>query len=105
MILRRHGGQAIGLDLNLFLHRRPDVSDAAVEAYVRPPVERAAFALSTNEAWALLASAALLGLLLIPFAGPLPKREGVETDERSQGPVISTPNPSTIARSPPARSS
>jgi MFS transporter, DHA2 family, multidrug resistance protein len=32
-------------------------------------VEKAAFALSTNEAWALLAFAALLGLLLVPFAG------------------------------------
>jgi DHA2 family multidrug resistance protein len=97
--------QAIGLDLNLFLHRPPDVSDATVEAYVRPLVERAAFALSTNEAWALLAFAALLGLLLIPFAGPSPKPVGVEADEPSQGPVISTPYPSTIARSPPAPSS
>jgi DHA2 family multidrug resistance protein len=97
--------QAIGLDLNLFLHRPPDVSDATVEAYVRPLVERAALALSTNEAWALLAFAALLGLLLIPFAGPSPKPVGVEADERSQGPVISAPNPSTIARSPPALSS
>jgi DHA2 family multidrug resistance protein len=31
-------------------------------------VEKAAFALSTNEAWALLACVALLGLLLVPFA-------------------------------------
>ncbi len=62
--------QAIGLDLKLFLHRPPDVSDATVEAYVRPMVEKAAFALSINEAWALLACAALLGLLLVPFAGP-----------------------------------
>jgi MFS transporter, DHA2 family, multidrug resistance protein len=60
--------QAIGLDLQLFTHRPPGVSDATVEAYLRPMVERAAFALSTNEAWALLACAALLGLLLIPFA-------------------------------------
>jgi MFS transporter, DHA2 family, multidrug resistance protein len=37
-------------------------------------VERAAFALSTNEAWALLAGVALLGLLLIPLAGPPPRR-------------------------------
>jgi DHA2 family multidrug resistance protein len=65
--------QAIGLDLQLFTHRPPDVSDATVEAYLRPMVERAAFALSTNEAWALLACAALLGLLLIPFAKPLPE--------------------------------
>jgi len=48
--------RAIGLDLNLFLHGRRIVSDATVEAYVRPLVERAAFALSANEAWALLAS-------------------------------------------------
>jgi len=32
-------------------------------------VERSAFALSTNEAWALLASVALIGMLLVPFAG------------------------------------
>ena len=65
--------QAIGLDLNLFTHRPAGVSDAAVEAYLRPMVEKAAFALSTNEAWALLACAALLGLLLVPFAGRPPQ--------------------------------
>jgi DHA2 family multidrug resistance protein len=65
--------RAIGLDLDLFTHRPPGVSDAAVEAYLRPMVEKAAFALSTNEAWALLAFAALLGLLLVPFAGPPPQ--------------------------------
>jgi DHA2 family multidrug resistance protein len=64
--------QAIGLDLELFTRRPPGVSDATVEAYLRPMVERAAFALSSNEAWALLACAALLGLLLVPFAGPPP---------------------------------
>ena len=64
--------QAIGLDVTLFTHRPPQVSDATVEAYLRPMVEKAAFALSANEAWALLACVALLGLLLIPFAaGPL----------------------------------
>jgi DHA2 family multidrug resistance protein len=65
--------RAIGLDLNLFLHRPPGVSDATVEAYLRPMVEKAAFALSTNEAWILLAFAALLGLLLVPFAGKPPQ--------------------------------
>ena len=70
--------RAIGLDLNLFLHRPPDVSDATVEAYVRPMVERAAFAISANEAWALLAVVALAGLLLIPFAGPQPQRSDPE---------------------------
>jgi len=32
-------------------------------------IEQAAFATSINEAWALLAAVAVLGLLLIPFAG------------------------------------
>jgi DHA2 family multidrug resistance protein len=65
--------QAIGLDLQLFLHRPADASDATVEAYFRPMIEKAAFALSTNEAWALLAVVALLGLLIIPFAPSPPK--------------------------------
>jgi DHA2 family multidrug resistance protein len=70
--------QAIGLDLKLFAHRPPDVSDATVEAYLRPMVEKAAFALSTNEAWALLAFVALIGLLLVPFAGPQPQTTGAD---------------------------
>jgi MFS transporter, DHA2 family, multidrug resistance protein len=73
--------KAIGLDLQLFTHRPPGVSDATVEAYLRPMVEKAAFALSTNEAWALLACVALLGLLLIPFAGPLPQRTDAEPEQ------------------------
>ena len=70
--------QAIGLDLNLFTHRPADVSDATVEAYVRPMVEKAAFAISINEAWALLACAALLGLLLVPLAGPPPQSNSAD---------------------------
>jgi DHA2 family multidrug resistance protein len=73
--------RAIGLDLELFTHRPPDVSDATVEAYLRPMVEKAAFALSTNEAWTLLACAALVGLLLVPFAGPPPQSADVDTRE------------------------
>jgi DHA2 family multidrug resistance protein len=64
--------QAIGLDVQLFLHPPPDVSQATVEAYVRPMVERAAFAISVNEAWALLALVALIAVLLVPLAGKLP---------------------------------
>jgi MFS transporter, DHA2 family, multidrug resistance protein len=60
--------------MQLFTHPPPGISDAAVEAYVRPMVEKAAFAVSTNEAWALLAFAALIGLLLVPLAGPQPQR-------------------------------
>jgi MFS transporter, DHA2 family, multidrug resistance protein len=66
--------RAIGLDVGLFTHRPPGVSDATVEAYLRPMVEKAAFAHSTNEAWALLAFVALLGLLLVPLAGRPPSR-------------------------------
>jgi DHA2 family multidrug resistance protein len=61
--------KAIGLSVKLFTNRPADVSDATAEAYVRPMVEKAAFALSANEAWALLAFVALIGLLCIPFAG------------------------------------
>jgi len=61
--------QAIGLDVQLFMHPPPDASQATIEAYVRPMVERAAFAMSANEAWMLLAIVALIGLLLVPFAG------------------------------------
>ena len=50
--------QAIGLD------RIPsDLSGAA------SMIEQAAFATSVNEAWALLATVAVLGLLIIPLAG------------------------------------
>ena len=64
--------RAIGLDVQLFTHRPLGVTDATAEAYVRPMVERAAFALSANEAWALLAGVALIALLLVPFAGSPP---------------------------------
>jgi DHA2 family multidrug resistance protein len=51
--------QAIGLD------KLPgDISAAG------PAIEQAAFAASTNEAWALLAAIAVLGLLVIPLARP-----------------------------------
>ena len=54
--------QAIGLD------RLPPNMVDAVKADLGPMIEQAAFAASTNEAWALLAAVAVLGLLLIPFA-------------------------------------
>jgi DHA2 family multidrug resistance protein len=59
------------------------VTDATVEAYLRPLVEKAAFALSTNEAWALLAAVALIGLLLVPFAGAYDPRRNDDGDCRS----------------------
>jgi DHA2 family multidrug resistance protein len=57
--------RAIGLDEQLFLHPPPDVTQATIEAYVRPMVERAAFAMSVNEAWALLAVVATAALALV----------------------------------------
>jgi DHA2 family multidrug resistance protein len=61
--------KAIGLDLQLFLHPPPDVTQATIESYVRPMVERAAFAMSVNEAWALLSAVAIVALLLVWLAG------------------------------------
>jgi DHA2 family multidrug resistance protein len=61
--------QAIGLDVQLFLHPPPDATQAAIEAYVRPMVERAAFAMSVNEAWMLLAVVSALAVVLVWFVG------------------------------------
>lgn len=60
--------QAIGLDPRLLLDRPPGPPDAAAVAFVRPLVERASLALCVNEAWAMLACVAIVGLLLVPFA-------------------------------------
>jgi DHA2 family multidrug resistance protein len=60
--------KAIGLSVTQFLNRPPGPPDEATIAFVRPMVERAALALSVNEAWALLASVAVAGLVLVPFA-------------------------------------
>jgi len=60
--------QAIGLGVDTFLNRPPGPPDEAAVAVVRPMVERAALALSVNEAWAMLACVAIAGLLLVPLA-------------------------------------
>jgi DHA2 family multidrug resistance protein len=60
--------QAIGLSLDTFLNRPPGAPDEAAVSVVRPMVERAALALSVNEAWAMLACVAIAGLLLVPWA-------------------------------------
>jgi DHA2 family multidrug resistance protein len=66
--------KAIGLDVQLFLHPPPDATQATIEAYVRPMVERAAFAMSVNEAWMLLATVAVIATVLVWFAGkPMPE--------------------------------
>jgi DHA2 family multidrug resistance protein len=59
---------AIGLSAKTFASRPPGPPDAATIAFVRPLVERASLALCVNEAWAMLACVAVIGLLLVPFA-------------------------------------
>jgi len=59
---------AIGLDPALLANRPPGPPNDAAVAFVRPLVEKASLALSINEAWAMLACVAIVGLLLVPFA-------------------------------------
>jgi DHA2 family multidrug resistance protein len=59
---------AIGLKPSLFLNRPPGPPDDAAIAFVRPLVEKASLALCVNEAWAMLAVVAVVGLLLVPLA-------------------------------------
>jgi DHA2 family multidrug resistance protein len=59
---------AIGLKPSLFLNRPPGPPDDTAIAFVRPMVEKASLALCVNEAWAMLALVAVVGLLLVPLA-------------------------------------
>jgi DHA2 family multidrug resistance protein len=59
--------KAIGLSPALFASRPPGPPNDATVAFVRPMIEKASLALSINEAWAMLAGVALVGLLLVPF--------------------------------------
>jgi DHA2 family multidrug resistance protein len=56
--------RAIGLDPGLLASGLTP----SAEAYMRPMIEKAAFVLSVNDAWAMLAAFALLGVLVVPFA-------------------------------------
>jgi len=58
--------KAIGLSPSLLLNRSGLPTDAEI-AFVRPLVEKASLALCINEAWAMLAAVAIVGLLLVPF--------------------------------------
>jgi DHA2 family multidrug resistance protein len=60
--------KAIGLDPSLLLNRVSGPPTDAEIAFVQPLIEKASLALCINEAWALLAGVALVGLLLILFA-------------------------------------
>ena len=58
---------AIGLSPSLLLNRSGPPTDVEI-AFVRPLVEKASLALCINEAWAMLAVVAIIGLLLVPLA-------------------------------------
>jgi DHA2 family multidrug resistance protein len=60
--------RAIGLDPSLVLNRASGPPTDAEIAYVRPLVEKASLALCVNEAWAMLAVVALVGVLLVPLS-------------------------------------
>ena len=54
--------RAIGLSPGLVAQKASGPLDAATEAYLRPLVEKAAYAMSVNEAWMLLAAFSLVAL-------------------------------------------
>jgi len=60
--------RAIGLDPGLFASGLSGSLTPNAEAYMRPMIEKAAFVWSVNDAWAMLAAFALLGVLVVPFA-------------------------------------
>ena len=70
---------AIGLDPALLANRPPGPPDEAAVAFVRPLIEKASLALSVNEAWAMLACVAVLGVLLVPFVRDEPEVAGHKT--------------------------
>jgi DHA2 family multidrug resistance protein len=57
----------VGVPMEMLASRPPGPIDAGTEALLKPLIERAAFAAATNEAWALLAGATVVGLLAVPF--------------------------------------
>jgi DHA2 family multidrug resistance protein len=76
--------QAIGLDPERLINRPPGPPDDAAVAFVRPMVEKASMALCVNEAWAMLACVAVIGLLLVPFAREK-SRNSQALDDRHAG--------------------
>jgi DHA2 family multidrug resistance protein len=60
--------KAIGLDPGLLASGLSGSLTPDAEAYVRPMIEKAAFVWSVNDAWAMLAAFALLGVSIVPFA-------------------------------------
>jgi hypothetical protein len=73
---------AIGLDPGLFASGLSGSLTPNAEAYVRPMIEKAAFVWSVNDAWAMLAGFALLGVLVVPFAWKTAKARRLGTADR-----------------------
>ena len=73
---------AIGLDPGLFASGLSGSLTPNAEAYVRPMIEKAAFIWSVNDAWAMLAGFALLGVLVVPFAWKTAKVRRLGTADR-----------------------
>jgi DHA2 family multidrug resistance protein len=63
-----NAAKAIGLDPSLLLNRAGGPPSEAEIAFVRPLIEKASLAICINQAWAMLAAVAVIGLLLVPFA-------------------------------------
>jgi DHA2 family multidrug resistance protein len=60
--------QFIGLSAETFAARPPGPPTEAVQALLRPMIERAALTQAINEAWALIALLTVAALLCVPFA-------------------------------------
>jgi hypothetical protein len=73
---------AIGLDPGLFASGLSGPLAPNAGAYVRPMIEKAAFVWSVNDAWAMLAAFALLGLLFVSFAWKTAKACRLGTADR-----------------------
>jgi DHA2 family multidrug resistance protein len=63
-----NAAKAVGLDPSLLLNRAAGPPSEAEIAFVRPLIEKASLAICINQAWAMLAAVAVIGLLLVPFA-------------------------------------
>jgi flagellar biosynthesis/type III secretory pathway M-ring protein FliF/YscJ len=100
---------AIGLDPRLFATGLSGSLTPNAEAYVRPMIEKAAFVWSVNDAWAMLAAFALLGVLAVPFAWKTAKAQRRGTDDpenlqdRSAPAIYLNKQPAIAVRQPDVR--
>jgi DHA2 family multidrug resistance protein len=63
----------IGLSLNAFAARPSGPPSEAVQAVLRPMIERAALTQAINEAWAMVAVLTVAALICVPFARGTPR--------------------------------